>query len=143
VSRSGRARRNRLPELSLRTWLLYSHLLVLALPLLALIGTGALARDLIDQTRADLEHQADVLAVFVGDLAREQARAGEGSELEPLAERVEPLLVEVRERTLAGVRLLDERGFVIAAGGWIDRVDLSDDPEVAAALAGETGVAMR
>ncbi|MFV8755313.1 sensor histidine kinase [Nannocystaceae bacterium ST9] len=143
MSRSGRARRNRLPELSLRTWLLYSHLLVLALPLLALIGTGALARDLIDQTRADLEHQADVLAVFVGDLAREQARAGEASELEPLADRVEPLLVEVRERTLAGVRLLDDRGLVIAAGGPIDRVDLSDDPEVAAALAGETGVAMR
>jgi signal transduction histidine kinase len=138
-----RRRRNRLPELSLRTWLLYSHLLVLLLPVLALIGTGALAVDLIHQTRAELEHQADVLAVFVGDMAREQAAGGEGSSLEPLAGRIEPLLIDVRARTLAGVRLLDERGFVIAASREVDRHDLSEDPEVAAALAGETGVAVR
>ncbi len=131
--------RNRLPELSLRTWLLYSHLLVLALPLLALIGTGALASDLIDQTRAELEHQADVLSVFVADMAREP----EGSSLAALTGRIEPLLVEVRSRTLAGVRLLDEHGVVIASSGETDRQDLSEDPEVAAALAGETGVAMR
>lgn len=136
-----RRRRNRLPELSLRTWLLYSHLLVLLLPVAALIGTGALAMDLIDQTRAELEHQADVLAVFVGDIAREQ---GEPRSLEPLAERVDPLLVDIRSRTLASVRLLDERGRVIASSSSAgDHVDLSDDPEVAAALAGETGVAVR
>ena len=138
MSRSARVRRNRLPELSLRTWLLYSHLLVLVLPLLALIGTGALAMDLIAQTRAELEHQADVLAVFIADIAREQA-----SPLEPLAPRIEPLLLDVRSRTLAGVRLLDERGVVIAASGEQARHDLSSDPEVASALAGETGVAVR
>lgn len=138
MRRLGRRRRNRLPELSLRTWLLYSHLLVLLLPVIALVGTGALAVDLIAQTRAELEHQADVLAVFIADIARE-----DGSSLEPLAGRVEPLLVDIRSRTLAGVRVLDERGFVIASSGEIDRQDLSGDPEVATALAGETGVAVR
>lgn len=132
-------RRNRLPELSLRTWLLFSHLLVLALPLLALIGTGALAKDLIDQTRVELEHEADVLALLVADMAREAGVEG----LDELAPRLDPILAELRVRTLAGLRVLDQRGHVIASSGEIDRVDLSGDPEVALALSGETGVAVR
>lgn len=134
-----RVRRNRLPELSLRRWLMISHLLVLVLPLLALIGSGALAKDLRDQTRVELEHEADVLALLLADMADEAGVA----RLDALRGRIEPLLVELRGRTLVGLRVLDARGVVIAGSGPLDRHDLSDDPEVALALAGETGVAMR
>lgn len=136
-------RKRLLPGLSLRTWLLGSHLLVLVLPLLALIFTGALAMDLREQTHRELEHQADVLSVLVGDLLREQIAGGEGAGIERLGPRLDPLLIEVRERTLASVRLLDERGVVIATSGSGEGEDLAGDPEVATALTGETGKAVR
>ena len=91
---SPRRRPNLLPGLSLRTWLLGSHLLVLALPILALIGTGALAMDLRRQTEADLDHQADVLTLLLGE--REAGLAD-----------LDPLLAELRERTLASIQIVD------------------------------------
>lgn len=48
--------------LPLRSWLLLSHLAVLALPLLALVGTGTLARALQVQARTHLQHEATALA---------------------------------------------------------------------------------
>lgn len=138
-------RANLLPGLSLRTWLLGSHLLVLLLPLLALVGTGALAMDLRRQTRADLEHQADALTVFIADLVREQAEAGEGSSLAPLGDRVDPLLDELGRRTLASVRVVDLDGRVVAASatGTPEELDLSHDELVAEALAGGRGTETR
>ncbi|MFO7566309.1 MAG: hypothetical protein R6X02_26940, partial [Enhygromyxa sp.] len=130
-------RPNLLPGLSLRRWLLGSHLLVLLLPILALIGTGALAMDLRHQTRADLQHQADVLTVFLAELV--EARG----ELSQLERRVEPLLAEIRERTLASVQVVDAHAQVIAASGDPKQIDLSGDPVVARALSGHDAAATR
>src|SRR5689334_22774220 len=94
-----------LPQLSLRTWLLGSHLVVLLLPILALIGTGALAMDLRRQTQADLEHQGDVLALLCAELLVESTPP----------EQLDALLAEVRERTLASVQIVDTHGQVVAA----------------------------
>jgi signal transduction histidine kinase len=126
-------RANLLPGLSLRTWLLGSHLLVLLLPILALIGTGALAMDLRHQTRADLEHQADVLTVLLAELV---VARGELAALDPL-------LTEIRERTLASVQVVDAQAQVVAASGNPEQLDLSDDPVVAEALAGRDAAATR
>ncbi len=136
-SKPKRRHTNLIPGLSLRTWLLGSHLLVLLLPILALIGTGALAMDLRRQTRADLEHQADVLTIFLAELV--EARA----ELDALDHRVDPLLAEVRERTLASVQVIDTRARIVAASGEPEHRDLSDDPVVKHALAGHDAVATR
>ena len=138
--------RNVLPELSLRTWLLGSHLVVLLLPLLALIGTGALAMDLRRQTRVDLEHQADVLAIVAADiLGRGEVGEDDRASPEDFGARFDPLLAEVRLQTLASLRILDAQGRVLAAsaGDELDARDMSDDPVVAAALRGETGVEIR
>lgn len=126
-------RANLLPGLSLRRWLLGSHLLVLLLPIVALIGSGALAMDLRQQTRVDLQHQADVLIVLLAERIETQ------SELDPL----DPLLAEIRKRTLASVQVVDARGQVIAASGTPRQRDLADDPVVARALAGHDAVATR
>ncbi len=140
-------RPNLLPALSLRTWLLGSHFLVLLLPLLALVGTGALAMDLRRQTRADLEHQAEVLTLLVATLARPGAAAPDPSraDLHILGPDLDPLLIELRERTLASIQIVDAGGLVIAASSeqGIELRDLSADPVVAEALAGGTGVATR
>jgi len=130
-------RTNLLPGMSLRTWLLGSHLLVLLLPIVALIGTGALAMDLRQQTRVDLEHQADMLTVFLAELVETRG------ELATLGERVDPLLAKIRDRTLAGVQVVDTRAQVIASGSPSARRDLSDDPLVLEALAGREAAATR
>jgi signal transduction histidine kinase len=127
-----------LPQLSLRTWLLGSHLVVLLLPILALVGTGALAMDLRRQTQVDLEHQADVLALLTAELLVEQ----------PSPERLDALLAEVRTRTLASVQIVDVQGQVVAASSReelakLEDLDMSDDEVVRAALRGETGMATR
>ncbi len=116
------------PSVSLRTLLLISHLAVLVLPVAALVGTGALARDLIDQRHGELGRQAELLALLV-------QRAPEGE--------LQPLLADVFDRTQVGVRVVDARGVVIATSGPRLGEDLSDRPEVRAALAGEPGIAMR
>jgi signal transduction histidine kinase len=130
-------RANLLPGLSLRRWLLGSHLLVLLLPMLALIGTGALAMDLRRQTRGELDNQADVLTVLLAELVETR---GELSSLQP---RVDPLLAEIRKRTLASVQVVDTRAQVVAASGTPEQRDLSDDPLVAQALAGRDAAATR
>jgi signal transduction histidine kinase len=137
-------RANLLPELSLRTWLLGSHLVVLLLPLLALIGTGALAMDLRRQTRVDLEHQADVIGVLAAELVAQAEHSPEAGRAS-VHERLDPLLVAIRERTLASVRIVDTEGRVVAAsaGAELDEWDMSDDEVVRAALRGATGVATR
>lgn len=122
--------------LSLRTWLVLSHLVVLVLPVLALVGTGALANDLRAQTREDLEHQGALLALHV-----EAALAAPGAELASLP--LSPLLARAKEATLAGFRVVDGNGVVIAASNGETGFDVSEDPEVATALAGATGTAVK
>lgn len=135
------SRANLLPGLSLRTWLLGSHLVVLVLPILALVGTGALAMDLRRQTRADLEHQADLLTLFLAELV--DARGGLDTRLDELSDRVDPLLAKIRERTLAGVQVVDPQAQVVASGARVEHPDLSDDPLVLEALAGREATATR
>jgi signal transduction histidine kinase len=126
-----------LPQLSLRTWLLGSHVVVLLLPILALVLTGALAMDLRAQTQIDLEHQADVLTLLAAELLDEPSP-------DALA-RLDVLLERVGTRTLASVRVVDRDGKVLAAsaGPEVHGTDMHDDEIVLAALRGETGVATR
>ena len=49
----------------LHDWLLVTHLLVFSLPLIVLVGTGALARDLRRQTVEDISHQAVLVALHI------------------------------------------------------------------------------
>lgn len=126
--------------LPLRAWLVLSYLVVLALPLLAFLATGALATDLIRQTRLNLENQGELIALFVGErLTGPDAPDGVAA----LAPQLTPTLQAARERTLAGVRVLDARGVVIASSGEGVGAALAGDPEVAAALSGETGINVR
>ena len=65
--------------LPLRLWLVLSHGLVLCLPLLAVLGTGALANDLQMQTKAELVNQAAWVEVLAVEKLRD-ARRGEQAE---------------------------------------------------------------
>ncbi|MDP2310126.1 MAG: ATP-binding protein [Pseudomonadota bacterium] len=122
--------------LSLRTWLVLSHLVVFMLPVLALVGTGALANDLRTQTREDLEHQAALLAGHIEyRLASSPA---------PLAELdLDPTLIHAKKATLAGFRVTDTSGRIVASSGEDQGLDISGDPEVATALSGSRGLAIK
>ena len=52
-------------RLPLRTWLVLSHLVVLTLPFLGFIGTGALAYDLRMQTKSELVNQGALIGLLV------------------------------------------------------------------------------
>jgi signal transduction histidine kinase len=129
--------------LSLRTWLVGSHLVVLVLPVLVLVLSGALASDLVQQTEDDLRHQG----ALVGLLASTElghARQGDSlAEIADVAAELHPALVAVRDTTLSGVRVLDRAGVVVATSGTEIGEDLSQSPEVAEALEGETGATIR
>ncbi len=126
--------------LPLRAWLVLSYLVVLALPLLAFVLTGALAMDLIRQTRLNLENQGELAALFIGERLQGPGAPADVSSLGPT---LSPTLQAARERTLAGIRILDARGVVVASSGAGVGVDLSEDPEVAIALTGQTGIETR
>jgi signal transduction histidine kinase len=119
-----------LPRLPLQLWLLGSYVLVLSLPLLAVLGTGALAWDLVVQTKEDLEHQGALLAMVA------EERMGQ-------PERMSELLAAAKAQTLAGIRIVDEEGVVVASSGDTVGEDLSEDAEVRTALAGSDGLAIK
>lgn len=123
--------------LPLRTWLVLSHLVVLLLPVAAVVGTRALAWDLREETRAQLEIQGVLLARIAADAA------GPG----PLVDVAGPLsetLAATKARTLAGIRVVDADGIVVASSGDGLGEDLSADAEVREALeAGRVGVAVK
>ncbi len=134
------------PRLPLRVWLLGSHTLVLLLPLAVLVGTGALADDLRAQTHTTLRHQAALLSLFVArdlDALRTTHPDASLSQLAALDPDLDGLLRTARESTLAGIRLVDHRGIVVASSGTEHGDDLSDRPEVAAALAGAEALEVR
>jgi signal transduction histidine kinase len=118
-----------LPTLPLRAWLAVSYLVVLGLPVLALLATGALGRDLVAQTRWDLEHQGALLAMLV-------EREADGRPLTEVEASLSVHLREAKAQTLTGVRLVDAHGRVIASSGDGIGEDLGADPEVRAALRG-------
>jgi len=108
---------------SLRSWLLAFHLAVLALPLLALAGTGAIARMLQEQARSHLVHEANVVATL--------AAAGTPSEA---------VLREIEATTGIAVEVLDGAARVAAASDGSTCEDRSDDDAVVRALRGESAV---
>ncbi len=134
--------------LPLRTWLLLSYLVVLVLPLGALWGTGALAMDLRAQTRLNLDNQGDLLALM---LAREIATATSATPgvaatqtyLQRSGPQLSELLNTAKLKTLAGIRLVDQTGVVVASSGGNVGTELAGDPEVADALVGVTGTQIR
>ncbi|MFN7143970.1 MAG: sensor histidine kinase [Myxococcota bacterium] len=130
-------RRDRL-VLPLRTWLVLSHLVVFTLPVLALVATGALANDLRTQTREDLEHQGAILAMAISQRMTDTGRPLAGLDLDTS-------LIHAKSATLAGFRVTDTSGRVIAssAGAAAPAEDISRDPEVVTALAGATGTAVK
>jgi len=125
--------------LPLGGWLAASHGLVFLLPLLVVLGTGALGTDLRNQTRDDIAHQATILALHA-----QQVLAADGdTRLADHEAALSALLRTVRERTLSGLQITDEQGVVVASSGTNLGQDLSADPEVVAALAGDDAVTVR
>ncbi|MEZ4320428.1 MAG: HAMP domain-containing sensor histidine kinase [Myxococcota bacterium] len=134
-----------LPVLPLRIWLAVSYLVVLVLPVAALLATGALGRDLVNQTRWDLEHQAGLvsrLAAREVQAARvDHAAAGLGD----LTRELSAHLRGAKSDTLSGFRIVDVTGVVVATSGSGQSLgdDLSHDAEVMQALRGREGVKIR
>jgi signal transduction histidine kinase len=123
-------------SLSLRTWLVLSHLVVFTLPVLALVGTGALASDLRTQTREDLEHQAALLAL---DLEHRLATTPKAL----AALDLDATLARAKAETLAGFRVVDTAGRIVATSGTDIGQDISGEPEVASALSGTEATAVK
>jgi signal transduction histidine kinase len=105
----------------------------------ALLASGALAADLREQTRWDLEHQGALLAMLV---ERELAHAT-GASVADVAPQVGPLLVAAKERTRSGLRLVDADAVVVASSNEVVGEDLSGQSEVESALAGRIGTEVR
>lgn len=129
--------------LPLRVWLLGSHALVLALPLLVVLGTGLYARELQSQTEADLQNQAWLMSLFVTREIETLRDERPDADLNDLGPRLGPLLAHAKDGTLASFRLVDDRGVVVATSGDELGVDLSDRAEVAAALEGARSLSVR
>lgn len=131
-------------RLPLRTWLVLSHLVVLSLPFLGFIGTGALAYDLRMQTKSELVNQGALIALMVErELELRSAEDPLVEDIGDLGPALNPLASRSRESTLAAVRILDREGIVIATSGEDLGLDFSDRPEVIEALAGELGTEIR
>ncbi len=124
--------------LRLQSWMALSHLFVLLLPIAAMIGTGALARDLWQQTREDIDHQATIWRLTIeSELERDPDPA---FDLSAVTARLQPRMAEAREQTLAGVRIIDATGAVLASSSGTGLgEDVSDTAEVQQALAGAPG----
>ncbi len=131
------------PVLRLWSWLLLSHLIVLVLPIFILVFSGALGADQKAQTLDDLGNQAALIGMLSVHELRHARERNPRAGLDDVADRLGPSMHLVRSATLASVRVLDERGVVIATSGEELGKDLSDQPEVAEALAGGTGVMER
>jgi len=129
--------------LPLRTWLTMSHLTVFLLPVAVLIGSGALALDLRNQTVWDLEHQGAILSMLATNQLKFAQQNQPGATLESIGPSLSGNLRAAKSSTLAGIRITDNQGIVIATSGTVLGEDLSGDREVRRAMAGETAVATR
>ena len=113
----------------LHDWLLLTHLVVFALPVVVLVATGALARDLRRQTVEDIAHQAVLVALHIeAGLGRQDGPPDEA--LVAVATDLSSLLETAKVRTLAGYRVVDRDATVIAASNGIVGGSLAHDAEV-------------
>lgn len=127
----------------LRSWLAVSHLLVLVLPLVVLLSSGTLGRDLREQTQDDLEHQGTLLALWLAHEVREARAASPDAGVSCCAPALSSALGAARDATLAGYRITDAAGLVVASSGADLGEDLSDRAEVRAAIEGHHATAVR
>lgn len=135
--------RDRRIVLALRSWMALSHLAILLMPVLVVLGTGALAVELQAQTRHELEVQGALVSILARAELRHARHDHPGATLGDLTEVLSPELARARGRTLAGMRITDDRGVVVATSGEGLDEDLSDQPEMIEALDGGTGYAIR
>lgn len=126
----GVTRRELLPRLPLQVWLFLSYIVVLSLPFVAVISTGALAWDLVNQTREDLEHQGALVSMVAQERMGDPAKMSE-------------MLALAKAQTLAGIRIVNDAGVVVASSGDTVGEDLSADAEVRTALEGSQGLAIK
>jgi len=124
----------RLPRLPLRLWMAVSHLMVLALPLLALLLTGSLARELQRQAQGQLVQQGAAIAALAQPaLLAGDAQAG-----------LAPALGRIEAETGVRIELLDAEGRVRAGTPPRNSPEsLADRSEVQSALRGSRAVAVR
>lgn len=127
----------------LRSWLAVSHLTVLLLPLLVLVASGTLAKELRDQTRSDLEHQAALVAMLVESEVRQARWANPGVGIACCSKRLSTYLRRAKAETYSGFQITDRRGIVVANSGSKQGYDLSGNAEVAEALSGQTSLVIR
>lgn len=132
-----------IPRLPLQLWLLLSHGGAVLVPVAVLLGSGAVAQDLRNQTQEDLDHQGAILALMLRDQVRAERQAVPGAALADLGPRLSPLLRETKQATLAGIRVTGPDGVVVATSGDLLGEDLRGDAEVVAALSGRVGHAVR
>jgi signal transduction histidine kinase len=130
-------RRARSPRFKLRVWLVLGYLVVFSLPWIAIVGSGALAHDLRAQTRESLIAQGRVWALRIA------STMGEGDDIASAGRRLQSDLDVTREQTLCAVQVVDATGRVVATTPGTSDASLGDDPEVAAALAGDVGAVER
>ena len=129
----------RWPHLPLREWLLISHLLAMLVPLAAVFATGALSQDLLNQTREDIDHQSTLMAMWVAAEIRHARVLDHQATVGDIAGDLGEGLAEARAQTLAGFRVLDAEGYVVASssGNGVGS-HLAARPEVREALVGGT-----
>ena len=129
--------------LPLRTWLLFSHMAVLTLPLFAVLATGALAYDLNMQTKGELINQSALVRLLVLSELEHARDEDAEADVHDIAWRLAPLLHQARGETLAAFRVIDTNGVVVATSGEGLGRDLSGQSEVAEALEGLPGTEVR
>ncbi len=134
-----------LPVLPLRVWLGVSYLAVLTLPVAALLATGALGRDLVNQTRWDLEHQAALVSMLAASTLESTRDVRSAATLADLTDPLSAQLARAKHETLSGFRIVGQDGRVVATSGSGRTLgeSLLDDPEVQQALKGQAGVKIR
>jgi len=121
---------------SLRTWLSLSHVAVFLLPLVVMWGSRTLTVDLRAQTLWDLEHQGALLEIVAQDLLWAARRVDPDAGVAEVADALSERLRRAKSATLSGIRVTDATGIVVSTSGTELGADLSDFPEVAAAMGG-------
>lgn len=117
--------------------LLVTHGALLVLPLVLLVGTGALAHDQADQREKELAREAHLVAELIagqlGDAIADPAAWGTAA----------PTLARAFEETGVGIRMIDATGQVRVSSGPRRGESLADRAEVRKALAGEVATTSR
>jgi signal transduction histidine kinase len=94
------------------------------------LATGALAWDLVNQTKEDLEHQGALVAMIAAENMDQ-------------TEKLSGLLLAAKKETLSGIRVTNDVGVVVASSGDGLGQDLSGEEEIRTALMGSKGHAIK